>query len=57
MEMEYKAENDEDGNDVSVPDYSYPSKIPESVNYSRLIPFLLKSVQDLKAEIDELKNG
>ena len=33
-----------------------PSGQPLSINYDRLIPILVKGIQELKAQIDELKN-
>ena len=36
--------------------YNEDGKTVETVNYSELIPILLKSIQDLKAEVDLLKN-
>jgi hypothetical protein len=56
-ELEFMADGvDDEGADIMVPDYSYPNKIPESVNYSRLIPFLLKSVQELSAKVEALES-
>jgi hypothetical protein len=37
------------------PDYSDWGDVPSSVNYTGLIPYLIKAVKELKAEIEMLK--
>jgi predicted nucleic acid-binding Zn-ribbon protein len=39
------------------PDYGFWGNTAASVNYTQLIPYLISAVQELKAEINELKTG
>ena len=43
-------DDDGEGNSVSGQDY-------KTVNYARLVPLLIESIKELRAEIEELKRG
>ena len=55
VEIDLSSNNDIQ-NDLDYNNLNWSKEEPSNLNYLQLIPYLIKSIQELKAEVDSLKN-